>query len=202
MMRRACRYFGLGRQSSSSSSPPPAGIMPVSSVAAWLGGVLRGSGGGGLRASLVVAGYDPSSSTQARIYSVAPTGAAWEEERYAAAGSGSALVTGFLDRRLRGASGGADGAAAPTELGEAEAVRLCREAVELAVRRDGSSGGRARVCVCDARGVRDAVFAGAAEAPGLPGSAASPSWLSPGDESPPGAGPTELDGFAMPSRAS
>jgi 20S proteasome subunit beta 1 len=195
MMRRACRYFGLSRQfSSSSSSPPPAEVMPVSSVAAWLGGVLRGSGGEGLRASLVVAGYDPSSATQARIYSVAPTGAAWEEERYAAAGSGSALVMGYLDRRLRGVGDGSS-AAAPRELDEAEAVGLCREAVELAVRRDGSSGGIARLCVCDARGVRDVV---AVSPP--PGSGPSP--LSPGGDgggSSSGAGPKELDGFAMPS---
>lgn len=90
--------------------------------------------------SLLVAGLDGDG--QARIYSLASSGALVEEAAYAAAGSGSTLILGFLDHYCR------------SPLDEAAAVDLCRQALALAMSRDGSSGGIMRLAVIDAEGVR------------------------------------------------
>jgi 20S proteasome subunit beta 1 len=199
MARRSYRYFGLSTTISTA--------MQVSSVARWLSGVLYGGGGGGggsgeiLRASLIVVGYDPSCN-HAKVYAVAPTGAVWEEPLYAATGSGSTVVMGFLDHRLRACVGATTTTTSATdntsvtllEEEEEEAIRICRQAIELAIQWDGSSGGVAQLCVCDAAGVRDVVTV---DAKSQSSSSSSSATFSNAD-----AGPKRLDGFAMPSRIS
>ena len=95
-------------------------------------------------ASLLVAGFD-SDSVRPRIYSVTTSGALLEEDSFAASGSGSAYVLGYLDETLREGK----------ELDLEEAEAICRRAIELAIYRDGSSGGVVRLVVIDANGTRE-----------------------------------------------
>jgi 20S proteasome subunit beta 1 len=137
--------------------------------------------------SLLVAGYDPvvhghgdnsnnssnNNKQQPRIYSVARSGALSEEDRYAAAGSGSAFVLGLLDDEFHpqrqetlpqsqscidkddADNSTNDSTATTVPLTQQEAVQLCRRAVAGAIRRDGSSGGLIRLAVLDADGMRE-----------------------------------------------
>jgi 20S proteasome subunit beta 1 len=112
--------------------------------------------------SLLIAGYDPllpstpptSSSTTShhgRIFSVALSGALQEEDGdFAAAGSGSPFVLGYLDHELTLEKQSQHG----LPLTETQAIKLCQRAIALAAYRDGSSGGLIRVCVINAQGTR------------------------------------------------
>jgi len=131
------------------------GSATVSQVAHWIKSALYG---GSRSASLLVAGYDVNEKGgEPRIYTVLANGALLEEadERcsYAAAGSGSTYVLGYLDHYVA-SNGGSNGGDART-LSEDDAVRICSGAIQLAIARDGSSGGAVRVYVCDRRGIRE-----------------------------------------------
>jgi 20S proteasome subunit beta 1 len=151
MLRRSYRY-GM-----------PLTIVSPSTVAHWLKSVVysfNAEENGGKSVSLIVAGYDHATH-KPQIYTIAPSGALLEELLYAMAGSGSTLIAGFLDEammpemkqgRRRTSSSSA------LLLDEAGAVELCRRAISLAVQRDASSGGEARIYVCDAAGTRDVTF--------------------------------------------
>lgn len=96
---------------------------------------------------LLLAGCDSGGSGE--IYSVTQTGAILQEKgEYAAGGSGSVYVMGYLDERLRDSN----------SLSEQEAITLCRKAIETAILRDGSSGGMIRLHVITPKGTRVETF--------------------------------------------
>jgi 20S proteasome subunit beta 1 len=178
MLRRSYRY-GM-----------PLTVVSPSTVAHWLKSVVysfNAEENGGKSVSLIVAGYDHATH-KPQIYTIAPSGALLEESLYAMAGSGSTLIAGFLDEAMmpetkqrRTSSSSA------LLLDEAEAVELCRKAISLAVQRDASSGGEARIYVCDATGTRDVTF-GAEEETQHDEDDSTTAWE-----------PTELAGFAPPT---
>jgi 20S proteasome subunit beta 1 len=61
---------------------------------------------------------------------------------FAVSGSGSTYVLGYLDHHVSG------------DLSENEAIELCQKAIELAIDRDGSSGGRFNIIVINGLGRR------------------------------------------------
>jgi len=93
--------------------------------------------------SFLCAGYDPQK--RGVIASISTTGCILEEESYAASGSGSAYVLGYLDEHCDKNA---------EDMDEQRAVDLVRRALELAMERDGSSGGYACVYVIDSKGKR------------------------------------------------
>lgn len=100
-----------------------------------------------LSASLIVAGYDPETQ-QGRIYTLSSSGTLLEEwNGFAAAGSGSSYLWGYLDDRFPNAD-------AAKAMSEDDAIEVCLQAVALAIQRDGSSGGVTRLYICNARGIR------------------------------------------------
>lgn len=102
----------------------------VQQVANWLAS--RVYGNEGLQVSLIVAGYD-SDLQKGRIFSIATSGVLFEENEFAVSGSGSTYALGYLDQKVpKGAS---------ELLSEEEATEICGKALELAMDRDGSSGG-------------------------------------------------------------
>lgn len=118
------------------------GISPsVSQVAHFVKSQTYDSG---KSASLIVAGVDPDGTS--RIFTVSPSGALLEEDSFASAGSGSTYVLGYLDNSVSSQS---------SDISESEAVELCKRSVELAIRRDGSSGGVVRIFVCSVEGSRE-----------------------------------------------
>lgn len=105
-----------------------------------------------LSCSLVCAGYDHVLQ-RGVVYAIAPGGTLWEEPRWAAGGSGSSYILGHLDHHLQEQQHGDDDRQHLME--EEEAVTFVREALELAMSRDGSSGGFVRLYVIDKNGKRD-----------------------------------------------
>lgn len=98
---------------------------------------------------LLVAGYCKKTS-RPRIFSIAPSGAMVEERgSYAASGSGSTFCMGYLDHHC------CLGGTGTSLMDETTAVEMCRRAIELAVYRDGSSGGFIRMYVMTASGRRE-----------------------------------------------
>jgi len=95
-----------------------------------------------LSISLIVAGYDAMEQS-AKLYTISASGALLEEVQYASAGSGSTFVLGYLDHHVR---------SQVTALEEDQAIDLCQRAIELAIQRDGSSGGIVRLFICNATG--------------------------------------------------
>lgn len=117
--------------------------LSVCQVAHWLRREMKRTNVEG--ASLLVAGYDAEKS-EPRIFTVAQSGALLETfGPYAAAGSGSTLVTGYLDQEIK----------TKENLSEQRAVELCKNAVQLAIDRDGSSGGLIRLCIVSKEGRRE-----------------------------------------------
>jgi 20S proteasome subunit beta 1 len=115
------------------------GMIPtVSQVAHWIRSVVYDGAG---TVSLMVAGYDDNSHS-AHIYSISPSGSLIEEDLFGVSGSGSTYILGYLDDRVL----------ADRPLDEDEVVELCKRAVELAVSRDGSSGGQVGIVVINAKG--------------------------------------------------
>lgn len=149
---RRLRYGGLVED-----EPPT-----VSQVAHWIRSAVYGSGQSEYRASLLVAGYDKQQRGDGaggagggRIFSVLPGGAMLEDDAYAASGSGSTYVLGYLDHTLRGrGGGGGEEGAAGIAMDENDAIELCKRAIALAIDRDGSSGGIVRIFICNQEGIR------------------------------------------------
>jgi len=132
--RQRCLRYGLST------------TVSVSQVAHWMRqAVIQMSDG---QVSLLVAGYDHHHQAP-RIYSVALSGALLKEGNFAAAGSGSVYVLGYLDHHIPHKHDEV------SPLNETEAVALCQRAITLAASRDGSSGGIVRVCVIDQDGTRE-----------------------------------------------
>lgn len=98
-------------------------------------------------ASLLVAGYDVETQSP-KIYSIAPSGSLLEEGTFGVSGSGSTYILGHLDHSVKESS----------DLDEGEALLICRRAINLAIHRDGSSGGRICVAIIDANGIRQSSF--------------------------------------------
>lgn len=126
--------------------------MSVTEIARWMRQAVRQQRG---QASLLVAGYHTERGVPC-IYSVALSGALLEEGPYAAAGSGSVYVLGYLDHHIgrRHRDRDDDDEASSRSLTQDEAIRLCRNAIALAASRDGSSGGVVRLAVIDKDGTR------------------------------------------------
>jgi len=119
--------------------------LTVSQIAHWLRQQVYGENGGAGSVSLLVAGYD----NRPRIYNISPSGALLEEPGvFAVSGSGSTYIIGHLDHQVADAH-------CTTSLDEQGAVELCQRAIELAVQRDGSSGGLIRLYVVTAEGRRE-----------------------------------------------
>jgi 20S proteasome subunit beta 1 len=122
-----------------------------------------------LRASLLVAGLN---NGVPKIYSISPSGVLFEEARFAAAGSGSTVILGWLDDQLSDKN---------KVLSQDEAIDLCRRAVKLAMQRDGKSGGLVRLfVVCSDELKQETVFPDHSSGSGT------------------GTGTTLLDGFQSP----
>jgi 20S proteasome subunit beta 1 len=118
------------------------GMKPtISQVAHCVRSFVYGSSGS---VSLLVAGYDQNSK-EGCIWSVSQSGALLEEDVYAVSGSGSSYIIGHLDHNLLQPG---------KELSEDDAVDFCKQAIELAMNRDGSSGGLVRILVLNAKGSR------------------------------------------------
>jgi 20S proteasome subunit beta 1 len=123
--------------------------LTVTQLAHWLQARVYASNGGGGTVSLLVAGYNHVTHTP-ELYSLAPSGALLEHHtskaKFAVAGSGSTFCLGFLDHHIQE---GHD------ELDEEAAIKLAQQALELAMCRDGSSGGLCRFVVLNAAGRRE-----------------------------------------------
>jgi 20S proteasome subunit beta 1 len=94
---------------------------------------------GELSASLICAGYDREMGC-GRIYSISTSGFLMEEEGFAVSGSGSTFILGHIDN------------AYIPDMSEEDAVDFVVQSVQLAMGRDGSSGGFVRVHVLNAAG--------------------------------------------------
>jgi 20S proteasome subunit beta 1 len=85
-----------------------------------------------MSASLICAGYDPEKGGQ--IYSITPNGSIIEEEQeFAVSGSGSTYVLGHMDNFFK------------PDMEEDDAITFVVNTIQLAISRDGSSGGFVRV---------------------------------------------------------
>jgi 20S proteasome subunit beta 1 len=107
--------------------------------------VYENNNGGDMQASLIIAGYDKETG-KPHVYSMAQSGALLEEVGFGLSGSGSTYIYGFLDHALSKSDA--------YERTRDEAVQLCRQALQLAIDRDGSSGGPIRIMVIDKDGYR------------------------------------------------
>jgi 20S proteasome subunit beta 1 len=119
------------------------GMATTVSQTARLMESLIGSSSDELGVSLLIAGYDTSNGA-GRIYSLAASGALLEEGKFAIAGSGSTFIAGYMDKHAVG----------DELLDEAAAIQLCRNAMQLAMARDASSGGFVRIFICNGKGIR------------------------------------------------
>jgi 20S proteasome subunit beta 1 len=98
----------------------------------------------GLSASLICAGYDHVSN-EGCIYSIDLGGTIMEQPMWACNGSGSGYILGYIDEHYRTENG-------RPIMTEQEAVAFVGNAIELAMDRDGSSGGVVRMYVIDKNG--------------------------------------------------
>jgi len=90
-----------------------------------------------LSAALIVAGWDRLKGGQ--VYCL-PMGGTLVQEKWAADGSGSLFLLGYMDSIFR------------EDIGQAEAEEMVTTALSLAMTRDGSSGGMIRLAICDKSG--------------------------------------------------
>lgn len=138
--------------------------LSVAQVAAWLRyQMVSGGDSGGSVISLLIAGYNTATNTP-EIYSLAPSGALLTESNFAVAGSGSAYIIGHLDdyfRQLQRHHHQQQHQNTENQqqkssllLEEGDAIELCHRVVQLAINRDGSSGGVIRLCVINQQGIR------------------------------------------------
>ena len=93
--------------------------------------------------ALICAGYD-SKLGEGVIYSILPSGAFFDESDVGVVtlGSGSVFVQAYLDNYYR------------PNMNRDEAISFLARAVELAMARDGQSGGSANLCVIDKNGCK------------------------------------------------
>ena len=97
-----------------------------------------------MQASLLCAGL--TSDGEGRLYTILPSGALFQHETHAVSGSGSTYIMGYLDEWL---------AKLEDELvDEDEAIALVGKAIQLAMDRDGSSGGFIRIYSVTAKGTK------------------------------------------------
>jgi 20S proteasome alpha/beta subunit len=96
--------------------------------------------------SLLIAGYDPYDQC-GRIYSLSPSGVLLQEDTFAAAGSGSTFVLGYLDHHQHHEK--------KIVMDEETAIQQCVQAVQLAITRDAASGGLVRVFICNQQGIQE-----------------------------------------------
>lgn len=97
-------------------------------------------------ASLICAGYDHLTS-EGCIFSIDMGGTIMEQPLWACNGSGSAYILGYIDENYKSENGN-------PMMTEKEALDFVRNAIELAMDRDGSSGGVVRIYVIDKHGKR------------------------------------------------
>lgn len=97
-----------------------------------------------LSAGLIVAGYDEK--TGGDVYSI-PLGGSLHKQPLAIGGSGSAFIYGFCDANFR------------ENMTQEEAVEFLKNAVALAMERDGSSGGTIRMVILNKDGMERKFFA-------------------------------------------
>jgi len=138
----------------------------VAQMAHWLKGQVyqhhNDAATAGATVSLLVAGYDPVQKVP-QLFSLSPSGALLEHNsqrnhdsihsQYAVSGSGSSFIMGFLDHHCGNLRLDDDGE--KNELDETTAVDLCVTALQLAMARDGSSGGVCRLVVINQAGRRE-----------------------------------------------
>jgi len=90
-----------------------------------------------LSAGLIIAGWDSRHGGQ--VYSI-PLGGSLHKQSYAIGGSGSTYIYGYCDANWK------------EEMNEDEAVSFVKEALQEAIKWDGSSGGVIRMVVLTAKG--------------------------------------------------
>lgn len=97
-----------------------------------------------LQASLLCAGVTPEGKGE--LYAILPSGALLKHDLFAVSGSGSTYIMGYLDDQLSGED---------DELLEEEAaIEMVTKAIQLAMDRDGSSGGFVRIYSITSKGRR------------------------------------------------
>jgi 20S proteasome subunit beta 1 len=101
-----------------------------------------------LQASLICAGYDHIRDEGA-IYSIDLGGTCMEQPQYACNGSGSGYIMGHIDEHFN-----TMGMSCST-MTESEAIEFVGNTIELAMDRDGSSGGVVRIYVIDRNGKKE-----------------------------------------------
>lgn len=184
-MAQACRHYFSERRlryCTTTDRPPTVAQIAHWMRAALLQMMMNQGGGEGPQVSLLVAGWDDNNDTsqQPSIYSVALSGALLKEQDFAASGSGSVFILGFLDHEIRrlcrrknkkrtqNNNHGEDDFTNDNDLPEEqqeqqhrrqltqdEAIQLCQRAIALAASRDGSSGGIIRMRIIDRQGTRE-----------------------------------------------
>lgn len=101
--------------------------------------------GGDLQASLLCCGVDDNGVGE--IHAILPSGALLQHPSFAVSGSGSTYIMGFLDEQLAKRND-------DDLLEEDEAIDLVTRAIQLAMDRDGSSGGFVRIYSITSKGQR------------------------------------------------
>lgn len=98
-----------------------------------------------LTAGLIIGGWDLTEGGQ--IYSI-PIGGTLVKTPYAAGGSGSVFVSGYMDSKFR------------EGMSKQECVEFVKHTIGHAIARDGSSGGMIRIVVVQEEGVEEQVVLG------------------------------------------
>lgn len=98
---------------------------------------------GRLTAGVICAGWDPSKNGQ--VYSIT-LGGTMVRQPFAIGGSGSTYIYGYCDASYR------------KGMSRDECIEFCKQAVSLAMSRDGSSGGVIRMVCVDETGAKRLVF--------------------------------------------
>ncbi|XP_063902255.1 proteasome subunit beta type-6-like [Zophobas morio] len=98
-----------------------------------------------LTAGIICAGFDKENGGQ--VYSI-PLGGMCIRQPFAIGGSGSSYIYGYCDSNYR------------QGMSKEECLNFCKNAVALAMNRDGSSGGVIRLAVIDQSGIRREVVSG------------------------------------------
>ncbi|ORX95559.1 proteasome-domain-containing protein [Basidiobolus meristosporus CBS 931.73] len=114
------------------------GEAPSTKVAASLFQELCYSNKDALMAGIIVAGWDKH--TGGSVYNI-PLGGSLHREPFAIGGSGSAYIYGYCDSTFR------------KGMSQADCLEFVRNAVSLAMARDGSSGGVIRMAIITEAGV-------------------------------------------------
>uniref|UniRef100_A0A5S6Q529 proteasome endopeptidase complex n=1 Tax=Trichuris muris TaxID=70415 RepID=A0A5S6Q529_TRIMR len=98
-----------------------------------------------LTAGLIVCGWDRKNGAQ--IYSI-PIGGMILRQPWAAGGSGSMLLYGYLDNNYK------------ADMSQDDCIAFVKKAVAFAISRDASSGGCIRLAVINGSGIRKQLFLG------------------------------------------